>query len=90
VKSSRQWVIYSAIRVGLFAVPLALLLWLQVNFYIAAIGAAVIGFCISYLFFRGQRDEVAKSIVRIRSSKEHDADSDLENEALDRRDNGTR
>lgn len=70
----------------LFAVPLALLLWLQVVFYIAAIGAAIIGFCVSYLFFRRQRDAVAISIVNIRSRKQSDADSDIENDALDRRD----
>lgn len=68
----------------LFAVPLALLLWLQIDFYIAAVGAAIIGFCISYLFFRGQRDAVAKSIVDIRSKKLRDVDSDVENDALDR------
>src|SRR5450830_356887 len=48
VKSSRQWVVYSAIRVGIFAVVLVVLLVVGVTGWIAAIGAAVIGLCVSY------------------------------------------
>jgi hypothetical protein len=84
VKSSRQWVVYSAIRVGIFAVALVVLLVVGVTGWIAAIGAAVIGLCVSYIFFRPQRDAVARSIVDIRSAKDRDIDNDLENDVLDR------
>jgi heme O synthase-like polyprenyltransferase len=84
VKSSRQWVVYSAIRVGIFAVALVVLLVVGVTGWIAAIVATVIGLCVSYIFFRPQRDAVAKSIVDIRSTKDRDVDNDLENDLLDR------
>ena len=84
VKLSRQWVVYSLMRLGVFALALAILMVVGVNVYFAAIGAAVIGFCISYLFFGKQRDAVARSIVRIRATPDHDEDSDAENAALDR------
>ena len=53
---SRQWILFSLIRVGTFAVALAILLLLGVNVFVAALGAAVIGFCVSYIFLRKQRD----------------------------------
>lgn len=84
MKSSREWLIYSVIRVGLFAVLLGVLLALRVNFSVAAILAALIGFGLSALLFRRQRDAVAASIVRIRANKDRDHDSDVENDALDR------
>jgi uncharacterized membrane protein YphA (DoxX/SURF4 family) len=84
VKSSRQWLVYTAIRVGIFAVALAVLLVIGVAGWIAAIVAAAIGLCVSYIFFRPQRDAVAKSIVEIRAAKDRDADNELENEMLDR------
>ncbi|HEY0260264.1 MAG TPA: DUF4229 domain-containing protein [Lacisediminihabitans sp.] len=90
MKSSRQWVIYSLIRLGIFAVALALLLILGINVWIAAIGAAIIGFCISYIFLRGPRDAVARTMVKAKASPEQrsapdrDLDNDIENEALDR------
>jgi uncharacterized membrane protein YphA (DoxX/SURF4 family) len=84
VKSSRQWIVYTLIRVGIFAILLTVFLLVGLNVWYAAIAAAAIGFCISYIFFRGQRDAVAKSIVDIRSTKDRDVDNDIENEALDR------
>lgn len=84
MKPSRQWIVYSLIRLGIFAILLAVLVLVGVNVLFAAVIAAAIGFCISYIFFRGQRDAVAQSIVDIRSRKDRDADNDIENEALDR------
>jgi hypothetical protein len=84
VKSSRQWVVYSLIRVGIFAIALTVLLLVGVNIWVSAFAAAAVGFCVSYIFLRGPRDAVAKSIVDIRSTKLRDVDNDIENEALDR------
>jgi hypothetical protein len=69
-----------------FAAALVVLIMLSVNVYIAAIGAAVIGFCVSYLFLGKQRRDVASSIDRYRNQKIRDDDNDVENEALDRLD----
>ncbi len=92
MKPSRQWVLYSLIRLGIFAVALAVLLVVGVTVWIAAFGAAVVGFCVSYIFLKGPRDAVAKTMVTaksssIRSTPERDLDNDIENEALDRLEN---
>ncbi|MES2093135.1 MAG: DUF4229 domain-containing protein [Actinomycetota bacterium] len=81
---SRQWIYFSLIRVGTFAAVLAILMVLGVNVIVAAIGAAVIGFCVSYIFLRKQREAVSSSIGHLRARKDRDADNELENEALDR------
>jgi len=86
VKSSRSWILYTVIRLGLFAVALTVLLLLGINPWVSAIAAAVLGLCTAYIFFRPQRDAVASSIVEARAAQKRDADSDAENEALDRAD----
>jgi divalent metal cation (Fe/Co/Zn/Cd) transporter len=86
VKSSRHWIVYTVIRVGLFAVALAGLLLLGINPWISAVAAAVISLCIAFIFFQPQRDAVVSSIAETRATQKRDADSDAENEALDRAD----
>lgn len=55
----KTWVSYSLLRLALFAAALTLLLLLSVPGWIAAIVAAIISFCVSYLFFGRQRAKVA-------------------------------
>lgn len=81
---SRQWILFSIIRVGTFAAALAILMLLGVNGFVAAIGAAIIGFCVSYIFLRKQREAVSMSIGHLRENKDRDRDNEVENEALDR------
>lgn len=93
MKPSSQWLAYSAIRLSIFLVALIALLLLRVNPFIAAFGAAAIGFCLSYIFLKGRRDDVAKTMVRAkaspdRSAPDRDLDNDIENEALDRLEEG--
>ena len=76
---------YSLLRVGIFAAILALLLTLRVEPWLAAVVAAVFGLCVSYIFFRPQRDALALSVQRFRQGERRDADSDAENDALDSR-----
>jgi len=83
VKSSRQWVSYSLLRLGIFAAALIVLLALQIEPWIAATVAAVVGLCVAYIFFRPQRDAVARSFWEFRTTEKRDADSDAENDALD-------
>ncbi|MET3769416.1 hypothetical protein ABIB15_002112 [Marisediminicola sp. UYEF4] len=83
MKSSRQWVSYSLLRLGIFAAALILLLTLRIEPWIAATVAAVVGLCVAYIFFRPQRDAVARSFWEFRTTEKRDADSDTENDALD-------
>ena len=59
---------YSLIRVGLFAVVLAFLLVLNLEPWIAAVIAAVIALCLSYIFLRKPREEVARGLYEARHS----------------------
>ena len=64
----RAWVTYSLLRVLAFAVPFVLLyLLLPGYWWVAAIGAAVIGFCVSYIFLRPQRDRIARQLAEARA-----------------------
>lgn len=62
----RSWLLYSLIRIGLFAVVLAVLLLLQFQPWVAAIVAAVVALCISYIFLRKPREAVAKNLYDVR------------------------
>lgn len=59
----KPWVLYTLIRVGVFAGVFAVLYALAgLEWWIAALIAAAIGLCVAYLFFRPQRDELVRSI----------------------------
>ena len=74
----RAWVTYSVLRVGLFIVLFTLLLVLGVVYWVAAISAALIALCVSYIFFGRLRGRVAEELVarRAASSERPTADSD--------------
>jgi hypothetical protein len=71
-------VLYSVIRVGVFAVALALLLLLPIPWWVAAVAAAIIGLCVSYIFFGELRGRVAADLVARRGAPAADADADVE------------
>jgi L-lactate permease len=82
----RPWIKYLLIRLGIFIVVLIALLLANVNPFLATVVAAIAGLVISYIFFRGVRDQVAAELAK-RSSKPEavrNADTDAEDEALDR------
>jgi predicted MFS family arabinose efflux permease len=64
----RAWVIYSVVRVLVFAVPLGILMAIGFDWWIAALIAAAIGFCVSYIFLRPLRDQVATQLAESRSA----------------------
>ena len=66
-------------------IGLAALLLLQLTPWIAAVIAAIVGLCVTSLFFRPQRDAVARSFYEFRTAEHRDADSDAENGVLDDR-----
>ncbi|TPX01586.1 DUF4229 domain-containing protein [Schumannella luteola] len=57
------WLRYALIRVGVFALVFAVLLLLGFHYVWAGLIAAVVGFCVGFIFFRGQRDEVATQLA---------------------------
>ena len=65
----RPWVSYTLLRVGLFALIFIVLMVLQVTWWIAALIAAAVGFCVSYIFFRPLRNEVAEEIAEARAGR---------------------
>ena len=69
----RAWILYSALRVGLFAVLFAILYVLTASSFpstawlIAAVGGAVLALCISYIALRPLRERVALKLVSARA-----------------------
>lgn len=64
----RAWVVYTVLRVLAFAVPFGILVALRVDWWWAAVIAAVIGFCLSYILLRSPREAVARSLAEARAS----------------------
>ena len=69
----RAWIVYSALRIGVFLAIFALLYaftsaigW-NPAWAISACAAAVLALCISYIFFRPLRERVALDVVAARS-----------------------
>lgn len=66
----RTWVWFTALRVGIFAVVLAvLLLVLPVAPWISTVLAAVIAFCISFIFLNKPRAELSRQLADRRSGR---------------------
>ena len=63
----RDWLIYTVLRVLAFAVPFGILYALRLEWWVAALVAAVVGFCLSYVLLRSQRDRVALRIAEVRA-----------------------
>lgn len=75
------WLQYTLIRLGIFAVVFALLLLLDIQWFVAALIAAVVGFCVGYIFFRDLRLRMAAELANARSRRTVDPDADAEDGA---------
>ena len=83
----KPWVKYSIVRLGVFLVALVALVLLLPNPYLATLIAAVVAFCVSYLFFAPLRRQVALELADRRSKPEPlDGDSLAEDAELAERD----
>jgi hypothetical protein len=74
--------LYSVIRLAIFAAVLTLLLLAQTPGWIAAIVAAIFGFAASYVFLGKLRDQVARDVQDRRSGKIRPATDDEDAEDL--------
>jgi ABC-type nickel/cobalt efflux system permease component RcnA len=85
VKGIPSWVTYTVLRLLVFVIPLAVLLVLHVEPWIAVVAAALIGLCLSYIFLRKPRDAVATDLyaVRHRDKPATTVDDDVEDAAID-------
>lgn len=69
----RAWILYSALRLGLFAVLFGILYALTVAAFpatawvIAAVGGALLALCLSYIFLGSLRQRVARELVQARA-----------------------
>ena len=79
----KAWLVYTLARLGIFAVALVVLFVIGLPWYWATIGAALIGLLVSYIALPGLRGQVTSSLASRRSRKEHDADSDFEDDFVD-------
>lgn len=77
----RPWIAYTLVRVGLFAAAFAILYVLGVPWWLAALLAAAIGFCVGYIFFRGLRERVAAELLASRTSTDKRPDEAAEDDA---------
>ncbi|WP_193509216.1 DUF4229 domain-containing protein [Cryobacterium sp. BB736] len=59
---TRQLVLYSVLRIGIFLVALALLMLIGLDWLLSAIIAAIIGVCVSYLALSKQREAIAHEL----------------------------
>ena len=84
----RAWIVYSALRVGVFVVLFALLfalttaIGLQPAWLIAAVVAALLALCVSYIFFSRLRERVALDLAAARAAPAKSGeDEDVEDRA---------
>jgi len=86
MKAVPSWLSYSVYRILMFAVPLAVLLMLSIVWWVSAIVAALIGLCLSYIFLRKPREQVARDLYTARhpTAEVVHPDAESEDAAIDR------
>jgi len=86
MKAVPAWLVFTVLRVLMFAVPFVILLVLGIEGWLAALLAAVIGLCLSYIFLRTPRDTVARGLYEVRHREKDPVHPDAESEdaAVDR------
>ncbi|MFA9277574.1 MAG: DUF4229 domain-containing protein [Rhodoluna sp.] len=74
------WFWFSLMRLAAFAVPLAIMLLLGMTPWIAAVLSAIIGLCVSYIFFAKTRNALSESLYEKRAAKAVNPDKDADAE----------
>ncbi|WP_104162840.1 DUF4229 domain-containing protein [Cryobacterium sp. N22] len=90
MKAVPAWLVFTVLRVLMFAVPFVVLSLLGIEGWLAALLAAVIGLCLSYIFLRAPRDTVARGLYEVRHRDKEPVHPDAESEdaAVDRAEAG--
>ncbi len=85
MKITRSWLWYTLIRLAAFVIPLGLLLLLGIDVVVAAVVAAIIGLCVSYIFFAKWRSAISTELFESRQHKSSASkrDEDVEDSAVD-------
>ncbi|MDQ0744980.1 hypothetical protein QFZ62_002288 [Clavibacter sp. B3I6] len=85
VSSRRYWLVYTVVRILLFAVPFGLVVAVSPDFWpLAAVIGAVVSFCGSYIFLRPQREAMARDLEAVAAGRRKPvADDDSEDAAVD-------
>lgn len=85
MNKTSAWLVYTLLRLAAFVVPLAIMLALDMNYIIAGVLSAVIGVCVSYIFFAKWRSQISEQLYASRKDKvsatdrdEHAEDSEVE------------
>jgi hypothetical protein len=85
----KHWLVYISARLGVFAAVLTLFMLLGFGWLYATLIAAALSLAFSLIFLSKQREALSSDIYnRVKKNKEvgiDDADSDLENDLLDRK-----
>jgi hypothetical protein len=76
------WFWFSLMRIAAFAIPLVVMLFLGIEPWIAALLAAVIGLCISYIFFAPTRNSLSQALYESRQAKKAAAKDEETEDAL--------
>jgi membrane protein implicated in regulation of membrane protease activity len=79
VKKS-TWLWFSLMRLAAFAVPLVIMLLLGMIPWLAATLSAIIGLCVSYIFFAKTRNALSESLYEKRAAKNINSDKDADAE----------
>jgi len=85
VSSRRYWLVYTVLRVLMFAVPFGLVVAVNADLWpLAAVIGAVVSFCGSYIFLRKQREAMAADLAAVAAGRRRPVeDDDTEDAALD-------
>ena len=67
-------------RLAAFALPLAIMLLLGMTPWLAAVLSAIIGLCVSYIFFAKTRNALSESLYEKRAAKAVNSDKDADAE----------
>ena len=85
VSSRRYWLVYTVLRVLMFAIPFGLVVAVNPDLWpLAAVIGAVVSFCGSYIFLRRQREAMAADLAAVAAGRRKPVeDDDSEDAAVD-------
>jgi hypothetical protein len=77
------WIQYTLARLGLFLVPLVILLWAGTGWLLSTVFASLIALALSVLFLSGLRSRLSTEITTRVTKPTKDVDSDIEDSQIE-------